>query len=678
MILSKLKSLWNQRPFHENIFKQILALKIWVCFWVVFQHLSVSLEWNDIQQISGFLAVLIIISGLLIGLARSWAYRLFTSVPFAIAQLVFMAASVALGTLILQELKFSEYLDIYGSVWWGDLPLVLVRYAFAYDLYRSLWFLSLLALLSASTLSVAWKRRPYTLPRGGFLLVHLATSVILLGGLMGKFGFVRAFNELQQNQPVTVFWKVKGPDPNNWKNPFSLPFSVRLDQFEVIKHDPEYRLYAFTQPDGKGGFEDNPKSYDAEAGFKTRLPLTWKRLEILQTLPDGLNRSTWINDVTAPENPVLQVMLGTGTPNPLLGFLVAQDLRTQRFNDPQGRFALLFNEEFKPRDLGRFKRSEPKSHLVQLTFAGKTFDKEFKKGSIWDFPVFKLKMVRLFKDFPFKNDPNGRPVKVETVPPELRGNWAELELITNDGQQAKILLSARNPEFSKSLNAGNLPPGLSLQYKISGEESFSNFVVFSKNDMKIRSIENGRILKESPLVLDRPFIFKNGFSATPLSLLLNARVEGKYIPNPQARPISERNPAVQVTLSDPRTGKSETVWLDGREAKPTTFFDKKIGLIYRLKDQEARDFRSKITLLDTSGKILAQKEISVNDPLVYEGLWFYQSNYNPEDPTVSGIMVVYEPGLWVTYFGFAMIVIGTIWMFYLKPIFLKRSGRLTK
>ncbi|MFM8430164.1 MAG: cytochrome c biogenesis protein ResB, partial [Holophagaceae bacterium] len=84
--------------------------------------------------------------------------------------------------------------------------------------------------------------------------------------------------------------------------------------------------------------------------------------------------------------------------------------------------------------------------------------------------------------------------------------------------------------------------------------------------------------------------------------------------------------------------------------------------------------RSKITLIDPSGKTLAQKEISVNDPLVYKGLWFYQSNYNPEDPTVSGIMVVYEPGLWVTYLGFAMIVIGTIWMFYLKPIIKKRQG----
>lgn len=674
MILDKVAPKADQRLFRDNILQQNLALIIWVCLWILIQHLFNSLQWNDVQQISGFLAVLIIITGLVIGFASTWTYKLLTSIPFAISQLVFIAAATALGTLILQELKFSEYLDLYGSVWWGDLALLLVKYAFAYDLYRSLWFLSLLALLSASTLAVAWKRRPYTLPRGGFLLVHLATSVILLGGLLGKYGFVRAFNELKQNQPVSIFWKVKGPDPGDWKNPFSLPFFIRLDQFEVVKHDPEYRLYAFTQPDGRGGFEDNPKSYDAEAGLKARLPLTWKRLEILQALPDALNRSTWINDITAPENPVLQVMLGTGTSNPLLGFLVAQDSRTQRFNDPQGRFALVFSEEFKVNDLSRFKKSEPKSHLVQLTFAGKTFDKEFKKGSVWDFPVFKLKMIRLFNDFPFKNDPNGKPVKIETVPPELRGNWAELELITNDGQQAKILLSSRNPEFSKSLNAANLPPGLSLQYQTSGEEAFSQFVVFSKKDMKIRLIENSQILKESPLLFDRPFIFKNGFSATPLALLLNARVDGKYIPNTQVRPISERNPAVQISLSDPRTGKTETAWLDGREAKPTTFFDKKIGFIYRLKDQEARDFRSKITLIDPSGKTLAQKEISVNDPLVYKGLWFYQSNYNPEDPTVSGIMVVYEPGLWVTYLGFAMIVIGTIWMFYLKPIIKKRQG----
>ncbi len=678
MILSKFKYASNRRLFHENILEQVFALILWVCLWVLFQHLCNSLKWNDVQQVSSFLAGLIIITGLVIGLAPSWTYRLLTSVPFAISQLTFMAAATALGTLILQELKFSEYLDLYSSVWWGDWALFLVKYAFAYDLYRSLWFLSLMALLSASTLAVAWKRRPYNLARAGFLIVHLATTVILLGGLIGKFGFVRAFNELKQNQPVSVFWKVKGPDPNDWKNPFTLPFNVRLDQFEVIKNDPEYRLYVFTQPDGKGGFEENPKSYESKEGLKARLPLTWKRLEILKALPDGLNRSTWTNDTTSPENPVLQIMLGTGSPNPLLGYLVAQDPRTQRFNDPQGRFALVFNEVFEAKNLNSFQKREATSHLIEITFAGKKLNREFKKGDIWEFPVFKLKMIRLYKDFPFEKDPDGRPVKLETIPMEMRGNWAELELTKNDGQRGKILLSSRNPEFSNSLNAQNLPPGLDIRYQASGEELFSNFVLFSKNDMKIRSIENGRISKEMPLIIDRPFVFKNGYSATPLSLLSNARIEQKYIPNPQTRSISERNPAIQVTLSDPDTGKSETAWLDGREARPTTFFGNNLGLIYRLKDEEAKDFRSKITLLDFSGKTLAQREISVNGPLVYKGLWFYQSNYNPEDPSVSGVMVVYEPGLWITYLGFAMIAIGTIWMFYLKPFFQKQAGGIKK
>ena len=674
MNLSLWKSSWKQKPFHEHFLKQVVALILWIYLWVLFQHLCVALNWNALQQISGFLAVLVIVSGLLIGLASSWTYRLLTSIPFAITQMVFIAASVALGTLILQELKYSEYMDIYGSVWWGELPLMLVRYAFAYDLYRSLWFLSLLALLSASTLAVAWKRRPYTLSSAGFLLVHLATSVILIGGLLGKYGFVRAFNELKQSQPVSVFWKVKGPDPNDWKDPYNLPFSVRLDKFEVVKHDPEYRLYVFTQPNGKGGFEENPKSYDAKSGFKTRLPLTWKQLEILQSLSDGLNRSTWINDITAPPNPVLQVILGTGSPNPLMGFLVAGDSRTRRFNDANGRFALLFTEEFISKDLSLLKRRPPQAHTIQLNFAGKTFDREFKNGSFWNFPVFKLKMIRLFNDFPLKQDPSGRSIELESVPLDLRGNWAELELITNDGQQAKILLSSRNPEFSRSLNADNLPPGLSLEYRTSGEESFSEFVVFSKNDLKIRFIKNGQVVKESPLVLNRPFVFKDGFSATPLALLLNARIERNYVANPQTRTISEKNPVVQLAVSDPQSGKKEIVWLDGREAKPTTLLDGKIGIIYRLKDQEAKDFRSTISLIDQSGKIIAQKQISVNDPLVYKGLWFYQSNYNPEDPSVSGIMVVYEPGLWVTYLGFAMIMVGTIWMFYLKPIFKKRQG----
>jgi hypothetical protein len=35
-------------------------------------------------------------------------------------------------------------------------------------------------------LTVTWKRRPYDLARAGFLLVHTAPSMILLGALWGR------------------------------------------------------------------------------------------------------------------------------------------------------------------------------------------------------------------------------------------------------------------------------------------------------------------------------------------------------------------------------------------------------------------------------------------------------------------------------------------------------------
>ena len=80
-----------------------------------------------------------------------------------------------------------------------------------------------------------------------------------------------------------------------------------------------------------------------------------------------------------------------------------------------------------------------------------------------------------------------------------------------------------------------------------------------------------------------------------------------------------------------------------------------------------------LVIEDKGGHELARKEVSVNDPLIFRGHWFYQSNYDPKDPTVSGIMVVYEPGLWLTYLGFASLILGSLWMFYLKPWLKKRA-----
>ena len=137
-----------------------------------------------------------------------------------------------------------------------------------------------------------------------------------------------------------------------------------------------------------------------------------------------------------------------------------------------------------------------------------------------------------------------------------------------------------------------------------------------------------------------------------------------------------------MKIWDPASGRTEEKWLDAMGPtglpRPETFFEQRIGLIYKAKDREPKDFRSDLVILDALGKQLAKKTVSVNDPLVFQGHWFYQSNYNPDDSSVSGIMVVREPGLWLVYGGFLCLITGTAWMFYLKPVLKGREASAAK
>jgi len=50
---------------------------------------------------------------------------------------------------------------------------------------QTLPFAALLALLAASALAITWQRRPYPWSRMGFLLTHVAPTVVLAGLLWG-------------------------------------------------------------------------------------------------------------------------------------------------------------------------------------------------------------------------------------------------------------------------------------------------------------------------------------------------------------------------------------------------------------------------------------------------------------------------------------------------------------
>jgi hypothetical protein len=154
-------------PFHEHIPRQALALAGWIAFWMVLEHLLRGQGLEDRIQLAVFLATLAAVGGAAVLAARSWLFRLLTSVRFAVTQGAFLIAAVALAMA--------------AGRWDGPAAL---RGA---QSFRSLWFCALLAVLAASMLTVTWKRRPYPLSRVGFLLVHVAPSLILPGTLWDRF-----------------------------------------------------------------------------------------------------------------------------------------------------------------------------------------------------------------------------------------------------------------------------------------------------------------------------------------------------------------------------------------------------------------------------------------------------------------------------------------------------------
>ena len=58
--------------------------------------------------------------------------------------------------------------------------------------------------------------------------------------------------------------------------------------------------------------------------------------------------------------------------------------------------------------------------------------------------------------------------------------------------------------------------------------------------------------------------------------------------------------------------------------------------------------------------------VSVNDPFTFGGWTFYQVNFDPKDPTYSGLEAVRDPGVSWVFLGFGLISAGVAYMFYVE------------
>ncbi|CBG39390.1 cytochrome c biogenesis protein CcsA [Helicobacter mustelae] len=79
-------------------------------------------------------------------------------------------------------------------------------------------------------------------------------------------------------------------------------------------------------------------------------------------------------------------------------------------------------------------------------------------------------------------------------------------------------------------------------------------------------------------------------------------------------------------------------------------------------------YASEVEVLDSDGKTIMPYRIFMNNTLDYEGYRFYQSSYD-QDEKGTILSVNKDPGKNVTYFGYALLILGAIW------VLLSKKGR---
>lgn len=134
-----------------------------------------------------------------------------------------------------------------------------------------------------------------------------------------------------------------------------------------------------------------------------------------------------------------------------------------------------------------------------------------------------------------------------------------------------------------------------------------------------------------------------------------------------------RNPAAMIEVQQQGLPKEQLL----SATRPSAFMlSGTRALVFEKRDKEVKAYISHVTARD--GAATERRSISVNDPMTFAGWTLYQVNYNPEDPTYSGLEAVYDPGVTWVFTGFVLICLGVFYMFYVEPRLKRRSAAAAK
>jgi hypothetical protein len=131
------------------------------------------------------------------------------------------------------------------------------------------------------------------------------------------------------------------------------------------------------------------------------------------------------------------------------------------------------------------------------------------------------------------------------------------------------------------------------------------------------------------------------------------------------------NPAAVLELTVDGVARQVGPMLAARQDHVRT---RRGALVFERREDEVKAFQSHVTA--AAGSTVQKATVSVNDPFTFGGWTFYQVNYDPRDPTYSGLEAVRDPGVSWVFLGFGLISLGVFYMFYVETRLKKARARV--
>lgn len=523
------------------------------------------------------------------------------------------------------------------------------------DLYGSWWFNILLVALMANLVACTVIRKPWRFWQWGFLVTHSGVLTLLIGA------------------GISFNWKIYGH--------MTIPEGGTADSFEV--EGERELVLASGNEERRERLAINPY-VRSKPNVPVRLPAGLGSIRIAEYVPNVAFEDAYGPDPNGRFD-VIEVKIH------LEGRL--QETFWLRRNEarPFNRltFAYAGPEEAMFRQMSAPPVEKP---TLVLTIDGDTrsIDVQESVGK----PVAVGKRTVTIREL-FRSLTIGEGNKPQENPMAPDANPAVLFDVEKDGKAESFYSYAFFPDQGPIRKGSGMhqdaAPDFSAEYRLAGKSSRFWIFAFPEGLRYALTTERGSGLS-GPLA--------PGQRVKHPTMPMDLQVEvAQRIPKaePTVREQEVRKgvppmPAIRVTGTGKAAGHSTWLKMHGEQMRltlPEGFVDLRFApLVYsglgmsvhllRFKNPphpgtgSASKFESDLRVTESDSGLTIDGTTGVNYPFSHAGWSFYQSSFNDQfTPVTSTLQVSFDPGKPVLYLGFIMVVSGTLFMLFLKPMLLR-------